>query len=492
MADASAKTLDPRWAWQPYRPGKESPWDVRRVGHLYRRAAFGATNAELEVGLKAGPQALIARLLQGGPGLSAFDAEMTPLAQNVARYNDAPHLRAWWLTRMLYSPHPLQEKITLFWHNHFATSYAKVQSARFMLGQYELMRRHALGNFADLLREMSADPAMLIWLDGRDSKKGNPNENYARELMELFSLGIGHYTEKDIREAARAFTGWEIQGTKAVFSSRQHDDGPKTVLGQTGNWKGDDIVRICLEQKAAPLFLVGKLYRFLVSETLTPTPELLAPLAEQFKTSGYDFGALVRTMLSSNLFFSPIVYRTRVKSPVDFVLGIVRGLEGKMGTTALAQALEQLGQNLFSPPSVKGWDGGRTWLNGQTLLFRQNLALALTSTEDARFGRRSDPAVLARKYNKKSDTELVDFFLRLFLQDDVPAETRRACSTISVMPTSCRRRYTGRWKTPPTIACEPCVIWCCRCRSFSWIRCRRRLNAKPDAAGGSAHDRQSS
>lgn len=424
MADASENPIDPRWAWQPYRPSKEAPWNLQRVGHLYRRAAFGATHAELEAGLKAGPESLIDRLLKGEPGLAEFDNQMTPLAQNIARYNDSQHMRAWWLSRMLHSPHPLQEKITLFWHNHFATSYAKVQSARFMLGQYELLRRHALGNFAQLLREMSGDAAMLIWLDGRDSKKGNPNENYGRELMELFSLGIGHYTEKDIREAARAFTGWEIQGTKSVFNSKQHDDGEKTVLGQTGKWKANDIVRICLEQKSAPVFLAGKLYRFLISETVQPTPELLAPLAEQFRQSGYDFGALVKTVLSSNLFFAPAVYRTRVKAPVDFLLGIVRGLEGKIGTTALSQALEQLGQNVFSPPSVKGWDGGRNWLNGQTLLFRQNLALALTSTADARFGRRIDPAVLAKKYGKKTDAEVVDFFLHLFLQGDVPAESR--------------------------------------------------------------------
>jgi len=370
------------------------------VGHLYRRAAFGATHAELETGVKAGPETLIAQILTGGTGLAEFDAEMEPLARHIERYHDAQPMRPWWLTRMLHSPHPLQEKITLFWHNHFATSYAKVQSARFMLGQYALMRRHALGNFADLLREMSSDPAMIIWLDTRDSKKGSPNENYARELMELFSLGIGHYTEKDIREAARAFTGWEIQGTKAVFNKNQHDDGKKTVLGQTGNWQGADIVRICLEQKSAPTFLVGKLYRFLLSETVPATRELLAPLGEQFKKSGYDFGALVKTMLSSNLFFSPLVYRTRVKSPVDFVLGIVRALEGKIGTTALSQSLEQLGQNIFSPPAVKGWDGGRTWLTGQTLLGRQNLALALTLTEDVRFGRRTDRAGLAGRYGK--------------------------------------------------------------------------------------------
>jgi uncharacterized protein (DUF1800 family) len=424
MTDTTAKSIDPRWAWQPYRPSKEAPWDLPRVGHLYRRAAFGATHAELEAGLKAGPEALTDQLLKGGPGLTEFDAEMAPLAQNVARYNDAAHLRSWWLARMLHSPHPLQEKITLFWHNHFATSYAKVQNARFMLGQYELLRRHSLGRFSELLRAMSSDPAMLIWLDGRDSKKGSPNENYGRELMELFSLGIGHYTEKDIREAARAFTGWEIQGPKSVFNAKQHDGSAKTVLGQTGNWYADDIVRVCLEQKSAAPFLVGKLYRFLLSEMVAPTPELLAPLAQQFRASDYDFGALVKTMLSSNLFFSSLAYRTCIKSPVDFVLNIVRGLEGKTGATALALSLEQLGQNLFSPPSVKGWDGGKSWLNGQTLLFRQNLALALTSTEDARFGRRCDPAALARKYRKETDAERVDFFLRLFLQGDVSAEAR--------------------------------------------------------------------
>jgi len=242
--------------------------------------------------------------------------------------------------------------------------------------------------------------------------------------MELFSLGIGHYTEKDIREAARAFSGWELRNAKPVFNPAEHDDGDKTVLGQKGKWKGADIVRICLEQKSAPYFIVGKLYKLLVSETVPATPELLEPLATQFRKSDYDFGALVKTVLRSNLFFSEQVYRTRVKSPVDFALGIVRALEGRIGTVALAAALEGLGQSVFHPPSVKGWDGGPSWLNGQTLLYRQNLALAMTSTEDNRFGRRTDPAALARKHSKKTDAEIVDFFLRLFFQADVPGETR--------------------------------------------------------------------
>jgi uncharacterized protein (DUF1800 family) len=423
MFDPS-EPIDPRWAWEPYRPSDKAPWDLRRVGHLHRRAAFGANWGDLQAALKAGPEQAIDCLLRGGPGQEEYDASLRPLADTIAKSNNGQQLREWWLYRMLYSPHPLREKLTLFWHNHFATSNAKVQNARFMLGQYELMRRHALGHFGPLLQEMSKAPAMMVWLDTRDSKKGNPNENYARELMELFSLGIGHYTETDVREAARAFTGWEIQGDKAAFNDKQHDDGEKTVLGQKGNWNGEDVVRICLEQKSAPSFIVGKLFHFLVSESIPATPELIDPLAEQFKKSDYDFGALVKMVLSSNLFFAPEAYRTRIKAPVEFALGIVRALEGRVGTSALAVVLEQLGQNVFYPPSVKGWDGGQSWLNGQTLLFRQNLALALTSTEDARFGSRTDPAALVRKHGKKSDEEILPFFLQLFLQDDLPAESR--------------------------------------------------------------------
>jgi uncharacterized protein (DUF1800 family) len=180
-----------------------------------------------------------------------------------------------------------------------------------------------------------------------------------------------------------------------------------------------------LEQKSAPYFITRKLFHFLVSETVTPADELLEPLATAFQKSDYDFGAVVRTVLRSNLFFSPDVYRTHVKAPVDFALGIVRSLEGRLGTSALAAALEELGQNVFYPPSVKGWDGGPAWLNGQTLLFRQNLALALTSTEDARFGRHADPAELVRKHGKKTDAEVLDFFLALFFQSDVPPESRK-------------------------------------------------------------------
>jgi len=416
--------IDPHWAWEPYKPSSESPWDLRKVGHLYRRAGFSAKWTELEAGVKAGPDETIDLLLKGGPGEESFESLRRSLAKSAILSNDDQQLRAGWLYWMLYSRHPLREKLTLFWHNHFATSNSKVQNVSFMLGQYELMQRYALGSFRDLLDQMSKDPAMMVWLDTRESKKGKPNENYAREVMELFSLGIGHYTEKDIREAARAFTGWDIDDGKAVFDPNQHDDTEKTVLGRKGKWQGEDIIRICLEQKSCPSFIAGKLFRFLISESIPAAPELLEPLADRFRKSDYDFGMLVETMLRSNLFFSPAAYRTRIKSPVEFVLGIVRPLEGRIGTPALATSLQSLGQDLFHPPSVKGWDDGPAWLNGQTLLLRQNLALALTSTEENRLSRGADPAALVEKLGKQSDQELVDFFLRLFYQDDVPSESR--------------------------------------------------------------------
>src|SRR5437879_2706459 len=186
--------IDPRRAWEPYRPSPESPWDLAKAGHLYRRAGFGATWGDLQAAVKDGPQKTIDRLLNGHGDLAAFEQETKPLAESIAKVNNGPQARAWWLYRMLYTPHPLRERMTLFWHNHFATSNAKVNNAGFLLGQYELMHRHALGSFRDLLQEMSRDPAMMVWLDTSQSKKRMPNENYARELMELFSIGSGHYT----------------------------------------------------------------------------------------------------------------------------------------------------------------------------------------------------------------------------------------------------------------------------------------------------------
>lgn len=435
-------SLDPQSAWQPYRPDAKNPWDLAKVGHLYRRAGFSANSGDLDKGLAEGPEKTVSRLLNGGGGKEDFERQMAEMAASLD-YNNEAELRAWWLLRILQTPHPLEERLTLFWHNHFATSNAKVRNLHFMFAQNQLLRRNALGSFRTMLAEISKDPAMMVWLDTNQNKKGAANENYSRELMELFSLGIGHYTEQDVREGARAFTGWEIDGDKFSFNASQHDDGSKKYLGQQGKFGGEDIVRICLEQDAAANYVTGKLFRFLISETIPPTPELLGPLADRFRHSDYNLRELVETMLRSNLFFSPAAYRTQVKSPVDFAVGIVRALEGQVGAVPLADALEGLGQRLLSPPSVKGWPGGEVWINSTTLLLRHNLALNITSTADNRFGRRTDPAELVRKYGKKTDEEIVAFFVRLFLQDDISTDGR--ASLLDYLAGARKQKYPSYW-----------------------------------------------
>jgi len=285
----------------------------------------------------------------------------------------------------------------------------------------------------------------MAWLDIHQSVRGSQNENYARELMELFSLGIGNYTETDVREAAKAFTGYEIDHGKGTVNQGKHDASEKKVLGKRGTFQGEDIARICLDQAACPRFIVRKLYKFLISDSGSPDPELIDALAGLYRASDFDTGKLVSVMLRSNLFFSPASYRAKIKSPVDFAVGIVRALEGAAGALPLAAALEGLGQVLFAPPSVKGWDGGPAWLNTQTLLERNNLALALVSSEDGRFGAHCDPAVPLARYGKKSDEEVVDFLLEVFLQRDLPGKSR--VRLLDYMARSKSARFPVYWPT---------------------------------------------
>ena len=277
---------------------------------------------------------------------------------------------------MVEGGHPLREKLTLFWHNHFATSIAKVREIKSMFDQNITLRKHALGKFRPFLLEMSKNPAMLRWLDSNQNVKEAPNENYARELMELFSLGVGNYTEKDIREAARAFTGWHTNsapnGEEFEYNPSEHDEGSKTVFGRTGNWDGGDIVRLCCDKPACAKFLVGKLYTFLVSET-PPPKGLLTPLEEQFRKSDYDIADLVKTMLGSRLFYSAHAYRKRVKWPVEYVLEAVNTITpGQAKIQDLPDPLPGMGQVLFAPPNVKGWRTGTDWLNSRYLARPRN------------------------------------------------------------------------------------------------------------------------
>jgi hypothetical protein len=386
---ADLNKVDRTEAWKPWTPTADEPWDRKWVAHLFRRAAFGATPAEIDRALTDGFPKTLERLLVGAPDAAEW---LKFFSETGEFYTEPPNLRVWWLRMMLESGHPLREKLTLFWHNHFATSYAKTRSTEMMFKQNVTLRKHALGKFRPFLLDMSKDTAMLVWLDSNRNVVGAPNENYAREVMELFSLGVGNYTEKDIREAARAFTGWHTDSAvnDEVFTYKpdEHDEGSKTVFGKTGNWNGDDIVRLCCDQPACAKFLVGKLYAFLVSET-PPPKGLLAPLEERFRKSDYDFADLVKTMLGSRFFFSTHAYRKRVKWPVEYTLEAFRAVTpGQVPLSDLLDPLAKMGQVLFAPPNVKGWRTGTDWLNSATLLARNNFAETVALGEWSRQGSR--------------------------------------------------------------------------------------------------------
>jgi uncharacterized protein (DUF1800 family) len=361
--------------WAAYEPTPAEPWDLRKVSHLHRRAGFGATWAQMQRDLAAGPAASVGRLLKP-PAPADDEAQViASLRQGVLDSADPDRLKAWWLYRVLYDADPLGEKLTLFWHGHFATSNRKVQGVTAMLRQNDLLRRRARGPFGQLAGEIVGDAAMLAWLDGSGSKKERPNENFGREFLELFTLGVGHYTEKDVREAARAFTGYSVENGRGLFTESDHDAEAKTFLGRTGAWGPADVVRITLEQPACAEFLCRKLYRFFVSDTSEPGPELLRPLADEMRRTGYDVGHVVGVILRSRHFYSRVAYRQRVKCPVEFSAGLVRALDvprPDVRLLALTLACDRQGQELFYPPTVKGWDGGRAWLSSTTVLERGN------------------------------------------------------------------------------------------------------------------------
>ena len=302
-------------------------------------------------------------------------------------------LRAWWVREMLSTPSPLTERMTLFWHNHFTSGQDKVQYPQQMAQQNMLLRRDALGNFGELLHDVAKDPAMLQYLDGASNRKGKPNENFAREVMELFTLGEGHYTQRDVSEAARAYTGWSLDpDTQAyVWRANQHDDGDKTVLGQTGPFDGDQVLDILLARPETATFVTTKLWREFVSDT--PDPARIAPIAAQFRASHYDIKVALRGLFMSDAFWDDGDRGVLVKSPVEFVVGTLRAFDiGYDNTAPFAAQIRTLGENLFYPPNVKGWPGGTIWINSSTLLARKQFVEQLfRATETARPQRMNNP-----------------------------------------------------------------------------------------------------
>ncbi len=418
--------------WQPYAPTIEEPWTLARVAHLHRRAGFGATWSELQRDLRDGPGPSIDRFLHPGDPDPDLEARSRSLRDNAE--SDLRCLQAWWLHRMLFGSQPLREKLTLFWHDHFATSVRKVQSLRSMAGQNDLLRRNALNRAGDLLREIGSDPAMLIWLDGGQSRIEHPNENYAREFLELFTLGVGNYTERDVREAARAFTGWKPDPSGAPafrFEPGRFDADEKTFFGSVGRFDAGDIVRLTLDRPEAARFLCRKLYRFFISETAPATEESIESLAAAMRDCDYSIEQVVATILLSKLFFSPIAIRQRFLCPTEWTIGMLRALElapRQLRMLALAETCERQGQSLFQPPSVDGWAWGPAWLGSAAILERTNFAARILWGSAERALPEFDPTPWVQAKGASAE-ELRSTLFQLTLQDDVSEDLRRQLET---------------------------------------------------------------
>ncbi|HUC85257.1 MAG TPA: DUF1800 domain-containing protein [Candidatus Acidoferrales bacterium] len=379
-------------------------WSYETAAHLLNRAGFGGTPADIgrlaALGLEGAVDSLVdyEQVPDATPNpdwarpepermrhflevnRTGTPDEKRQLQQETRRLQRQRimELRGWWLQRMAAGPRPLQEKMTLFWHGHFATSFEKVRDAYFMWRQNDIFRRLATGNWTLLLLEAGKDPAMLVWLDQALSRRQHPNENFAREVMELFALGEGHYTERDVTEAARALTGWSLdrQAQSYIYRPFFHDSGSKTIFGQTGNFDGDDFIGLLVAQPQAARFITAKVWNYFAGSE--PSPELNEALAANFRANGGNFKPLLKTLFRSQEFYSADIVRNEVKSPVQWLVGTARMLECSLPPPLISWGMtRQLGQDLFAPPNVKGWDGGVTWITTNTLLTRYNDAQAL-------------------------------------------------------------------------------------------------------------------
>jgi hypothetical protein len=381
-----------------------SQWNTATAAHLMNRAGFGGSPQDIENLRRMGmgkavswfvdyeripdntpspdwahpdPE-LIARREAIGKAADPETKRMLQQQQNQGENSQMADLRYWWVRRMALGPRPFQEKMTLFWHGHFATSFEKVKMPYFLWLQNETFRQNATGNFNQLLIAASEDPAMLNYLDGSRSNKRAPNENFAREVMELFTLGEGNYTEQDIQQAAKAYTGWGMAKDRLHYEYHRnnHDPGPKTIFGQTGNYTGEDVLNMICAKPECARFITKKIWRFFVQDQ--PPQPVIDALAADFQKHDMDIKHLMREIFQSKEFYAPEVIRSQIKSPVQWLIASTHQLQAPLPTQPMTLVmLRQLGQELFNPPNVKGWDGGIAWITTNNLLDRYNFAAAL-------------------------------------------------------------------------------------------------------------------
>jgi uncharacterized protein (DUF1800 family) len=419
---ASAAVAPPdNWAGD-LSPISASHWNYERAAHLIERAGFGAAPEEIVRLAAMTPEGAVASLVdyeaidasalkpfeESGiwdPGMDPFPPSRAEAVRRAREHGEGlgekvlppgtqrrlqpvvdkffysltannietQRLGLWWANRMLVTPRPLEEKLTLFWHGHFATGQNKVRDYRMLFQQNRMLRANASGNLRDLLVGILKDPGMLVYLDNGENIKSHPNENFGRELLELFTMGVGNYSERDVREAARAFSGWTNDVLTYKFDAEQHDTGQKTFLGRTGALNGEDIIDTILAQAVTGEFVAGKLYRYFVREDISS--DVKTELGRSFRASGYQIKPLMRRMLLSKDFYSAPSVATQIKSPVHLVVSTYRkmGLRDVPTIPDFGRMTGGLGQTLFEPPNVAGWAGGRTWITPATLLQRGNL-----------------------------------------------------------------------------------------------------------------------
>jgi len=378
-----------------FRPGKDGPWDRAAAAHLLRRAGFGGDPRSIDTALEAGPDGALHALRTPG----GHDERLRVGVQAMLGTRNIVPLQSWWMALILADGDPLRERATLMWHDHFATSNDKVDDVRLMHAQNERLREHALGDFRELLRAMLRDPALIVWLDGNANRKGQPNENLARELLELFALGIGNYGESDVLEAARALTGWGTRGRSFHFRREHHDAGSKTVLGTTGDFDGDSLLDVVLAHPACARHVADKLL-----DTFVACPvgdDVRDALARVLVEREWSVGETLDVLLRSRLFYSESARRSRIAAPVEFVASTALALGAHVVPQQAARVAERLGQSLFHPPSVEGWKGGRAWIDAGTWIARHNAVCEALEGDAARIdfeallGGASEPSEVA-------------------------------------------------------------------------------------------------
>lgn len=404
-------------------------WSRDHAAHLLRRAGFGGTPEQIDFLTELGRPKAVEYIVNyhavdwRPPEIEVVSTSMPPrllepdadperieelrVLQRKTDHRQIAAVVNWWIETMTATPRPLEEKLTLFWHGHFTSGQREVRSSRAMYDQNQLLRRHASGNFRTLLIDITHDPAMILYLNTQQNRRNSPNENYARELLELFTLGPGRYTEQDIKEAARALTGIGVdpETGRQVFRPRQHDDGVKRFLGRKGRFGAEEIIDIILVQPRSGEFICAKLWEYFAGQA--PPQRVVESLAATFRRSRYELKPVLMEMFNRREFYGEPCRFTRVKSPVELMVGTMRMLEiVPEDTTAISAAMRQMGQQLMQPPSVKGWDGGLAWITTSSLYTRYNAACALISgNDDPQTRRRRD--VLRKRLEETFGAEAV-------------------------------------------------------------------------------------